>query len=117
MERCQGRGLMLMQTLMDDLRFNEAGNEVTMEVHVIGSDHGTASPADASPATALFRHVRRGDAMVVTPLRNVGSLAEHDVQREFAALRERVTSGEVRHVVVDFSQLSYFGSSMLEGLR
>ena len=55
--------------------------------------------------------------MIVTPLRNIGSLAEHDVQREFAALRERITAGAAQHVVMDFSQLSYFGSSMLEGLR
>jgi CheY-like chemotaxis protein/anti-sigma regulatory factor (Ser/Thr protein kinase) len=34
-ERCAGRGLLLMQTFMDEVRFNDAGNEVTMEVDVL----------------------------------------------------------------------------------
>lgn len=116
-ERCHGRGLMLMQTFMDEVRFNETGNEVTMEVHVLATNDADSTSSEFQPGTALFRHTSHGETLVVIPLRTISSFAEDDVQREFAALRERIESGAVRNIVVDFSHLDYFGSSMLEGLR
>ncbi len=106
-----------MQTFMDEVRFNAAGNEVTMEVHVLATQKADLTSGEFQPGTALFRHTSHGETLVVIPLRTISSFAEDDVQREFSALRERIESGAVKNIVVDFSHLDYFGSSMLEGLR
>lgn len=52
-ERPCGRGLLLMHTFMDEVRFNETGNEVTLiKRHTAPAsppDHPTGQPADTAP--------------------------------------------------------------------
>ena len=48
--RSSGRGLLLMQTFMDEIRFNSAGNEVTMIKRRRG-DNGSTTTADGHVAT------------------------------------------------------------------
>lgn len=38
LEKCSGRGLLLMRTFMDEIRFNDQGNEVTMVKHLVSPD-------------------------------------------------------------------------------
>lgn len=116
-ERANGRGLLLIQTFMDDVQFNEAGNEVVMEMQVLKPPETTAPESPPPPGTALFRHSTRGDALVITPLRGISSFAEEAVQQEMSTLLKRIETGDVRALVVDFSRLEYFGSNMLEALR
>lgn len=47
LDKVSGRGLLLMRTFLDEVSFNEAGNEVTMVKRVA---KGTAAPADANGA-------------------------------------------------------------------
>jgi anti-sigma regulatory factor (Ser/Thr protein kinase) len=41
LERLTGRGILLMRTFMDEIRYNDAGNEVTM-VKLVGSSEAVA---------------------------------------------------------------------------
>src|SRR5687768_5798902 len=65
----------------------------------------------------IFDLERDGDALIVVPLRNLGSLAEEELQSELPDLLRALERPEVRHLVLDFSRITYFGSSMLEAVR
>jgi anti-sigma regulatory factor (Ser/Thr protein kinase) len=41
LEKCSGRGLLLMKTFMDEIRFNDRGNEVTLVKRVSSNDLST----------------------------------------------------------------------------
>jgi len=45
LEKVSGRGLLLMRTFMDDVRFNSTGNEVTMVKHCAECTGGNCEPA------------------------------------------------------------------------
>lgn len=115
MDRHSGRGLLLMESFMDEISFNKNGTEVVMVKH---RDTGLAvavPPDDADES--LFVAARRDDSLVLTPLRNIGSLAEPRVQQELAYLLEHLDEPGVQNIVVDLVNVKYFGSSMLEALR
>jgi anti-anti-sigma factor len=65
----------------------------------------------------FFRHELQGDILIVTVLGDVGSLADMQVLKELNGLSEHLQRGRVKHIVVDFSHIDYFGSSLLEALR
>lgn len=54
------------------------------------------------------------DALIVTPLRNIGSFAEDEIHGEWVDLLSRVEQPDVKHVVLDFGSIGYFGSNVLE---
>jgi len=55
--------------------------------------------------------------LIVEVLQPVGSLADDDVLHELDLLLEAVNEHKPQAVVVDFHQVAYFGSSLLESLR
>jgi anti-anti-sigma factor len=55
--------------------------------------------------------------LVVEVLKPVGSLADDDVLHELDLLLEAVNQHTPQAVIVDFRQVAYFGSSLLESLR
>lgn len=57
------------------------------------------------------------DALVLEIIQPVGSLADTNVRRELDEVLADFQESERRHVIVDFCQTAYFGSSLLEGLR
>ena len=69
-------------------------------------------------AARFFECSVQHDVLVVTPLRNVGSLAEQEVLEDWEKVLARLDStGEpLNHVVVDFGRIEYFGSAMIEAL-
>ncbi len=54
------------------------------------------------------------NAVVVVPLRDVGSMAEEHVRSELEAVLAQVRDSGAKNVVVDFAHLPYFGTAMLE---
>jgi len=65
----------------------------------------------------IFDLEHDGDALIAVPLRNLGSLAEEELQAELPELLQALHRPDARHLVLDFSRISYFGSSMLEAVR
>lgn len=63
-----------------------------------------------------FEYQPEGQTLVVTVLRNVTSVADQDLKAELEAIKERMREERVRAVIFDFSQVSFFGSTMLEAL-
>ena len=115
MDRHSGRGLLLMESFMDEISFHKNGTEVVMVKHRDTGLGAVIPPDDADES--LFMAARRGDTLVLTPLRNIGSLAEPRVQLELAYLLEHLDEPGVQNIVVDLVNVKYFGSSMLEALR
>lgn len=68
-------------------------------------------------ARRIFSAQRDGKTLVVALENNVGSLADADILGEIREIVEAIERHAISGVVVDFADIAYFGSSMLEGLR
>ena len=68
------------------------------------------------PVNDFFEFTVRRSALIVTPLRNISSLAEADVKANWDQIIEQLADEDVAHVVFDVAAIEYFGSSMLEAL-
>lgn len=117
LEKLGGRGLLLMRTFMDAIKYNDQGNEVTL----IKGPSSVVRPSlsrDMPMAARFFESSIDGNVLIVNPLRNVGSLAEVEVLEDWEHVLSRLDStGEpLSHVVVDFGKIEYFGSAMIEAL-
>jgi anti-anti-sigma factor len=67
------------------------------------------------PAIISYLQVeQQEETLIVTPLRNVGSFAEIEIHDEWLDLLSRVDQPNIKHVVLDFGSIGYFGSIMLE---
>ena len=54
--------------------------------------------------------------LVVVPQENVSSLADERVQPELMRLFKTFEDPAIRNIIIDFCQIEYFGSSMLEAM-
>jgi anti-anti-sigma factor len=66
-------------------------------------------------AEQVFDVSSRGDVLIVAPRRNISSLADDGVQSNWREILSQTGSGH-RHVVFNFEQIDYFGSTMLEAM-
>ena len=57
-----------------------------------------------------------GSTLTVTVCRNVSSLMEDRIDLELAEVIRQLQPPEIRHLVIDFSPVDYFGSGLLEAL-
>lgn len=55
-------------------------------------------------------------ALILSPQRNISSLAEDEVQSQWDGIVARLDEPGIAHVVFDFGKINYFGSSMLEAM-
>lgn len=65
----------------------------------------------------IFQVEQDGSVLVVTIKNSVGSFAEVDVTSELETILPEVKAARPRGVVVDFGEVAYFGSTILEALR
>ena len=64
----------------------------------------------------LFDTSLEGDVLVLIPRRDLSRLYEDNLDVEINEILEMASAGGVRHVVIDFGKVGYFGSSMLGGM-
>lgn len=64
-------------------------------------------------AAKVFHTETHAPTLVVVPLVNVSSLGGEHVQPELERVLGEVTQPQIRHVVIDFIKVEYFGSVML----
>jgi CheY-like chemotaxis protein/anti-anti-sigma regulatory factor len=114
LEKPSGRGLLLMRTFMDEVTFNDRGNEVTL-IKRRRLHHPVDRSDMANPK--FFRSAWAGTVLVVQILKPVGSLAEQEVMHEIDQILLSLEKTPSCKVLIDFGQTAYFGSSMLEALR
>lgn len=67
--------------------------------------------------TKVFRVSTADSAMIVELLGIVSSLADDSITRELDTIRQRFRTSGCHAIVIDFGQVAYFGSSMLEAIR
>jgi anti-anti-sigma factor len=65
----------------------------------------------------MFAAEQDGSVLVLRPHKNVSSLADLDLFNETKELCRQLHASEIDRVIVDFSEVEYFGSLMLESLR
>jgi anti-anti-sigma factor len=68
-------------------------------------------------APNVFQVEREGPTLVVTPQGSVSSLAAGTLQPEIDALLGEIAVGDVRSVVFDLAEVTYFGSLMLSAIQ
>jgi anti-sigma B factor antagonist len=66
--------------------------------------------------TKFFATEREADTLIASPVRGMGSLAGPEFLEDRTALIEEIRHPEVRGVVIDFSNVDYFGSLLLDTL-
>ena len=115
----RGSGLLLIRTFMDEVEHNALGNEITMiKRRPAGEDR--EPPAKTLPATDgawLFQLETLKDTLVITPQSESIGFADLEPTQALEGIFELIHHPEIRHVLVDFSQVDYFSSSVLEALR
>lgn len=110
-DRISGRGVTLMRSFMDKVAYNPIGNAVTL---IRRRQTPVGKPVNLSNRPAPYLQVEQvGDALVVTPLRTIGTLADIDVRTELQQVEDALEQPGVTHAVVDFGQMKYFGASLL----
>ena len=110
LEKASGRGVMLMRTFMDEVVYNDAGNEVTLVKRTKSSGIGKFSPR-------VFSMQPRDDRLLVSVLKNVTSLADEQLAEELELILDYIRQNDVGRVVIDMENVTRFGSSFLESLR
>ncbi len=65
----------------------------------------------------IFSAECEGQTLIVSLLGNVSSLAEDEVRPELDALLEQLQQAELKHVVIDFEKVSYFGTTTLAAMH
>jgi len=65
----------------------------------------------------LLRSERLGSTLLLVPVGRVSSLIGDEARPELDGLLGQLQQPEVKHVVVDFAEVSYFGSIMLTTLH
>lgn len=66
--------------------------------------------------SGVLRVTRLEDTLIVAPQRNVTSLSGEGVRAEMRALLHGLVGDDIKRVVIDCSQMVYFGSAMLEAM-
>jgi anti-anti-sigma factor len=69
------------------------------------------------PEPKVFETVADGGTLVVTPSGSGGSLAGESLSVEIEEIMKRLDDGELKHVVFDFKEVPYFGSTMLGAMQ
>ena len=65
----------------------------------------------------LFQAEQDADILLIRPQHSISSLADADLMGEMDQLCTQLGQSNVKHVVIDFAAVEYFGSVMLEALR
>ncbi len=115
----RGSGLLLIRTFMDEVRHNALGNEITMikRPPAAGEPDSPAVCRPAAERPRLFKLEPLEDTLVITPQSEKIGFAELGMPHELDGIFEWIRHPEILHVLVDFSQIDYFSSSVLEALR
>jgi anti-sigma regulatory factor (Ser/Thr protein kinase)/anti-anti-sigma regulatory factor len=108
-----GRGLALMLTLMDEVTFNEAGNEVTMVKRRMATIPSPSAEESDAHLPKIFDVKFQEEASVVVISGSVGSLLKAQVHDELETLLEELRESPVHNVVIDFAHAPHFGSTIL----
>jgi anti-anti-sigma factor len=72
-----------------------------------------APTATATTAGAIFETEEQGDTVIVLPTTDLRELDYQRIDAGASKIFELLTGGPVKHVVLDFSQTDYYGSTAL----
>jgi anti-anti-sigma factor len=120
LDEIRGSGLLLIRTFMDQVRHNQVGNEITMIKRRPALGDPDAKPfANPMPESGgeLFGLETVDDVLVVSILTENIGFSDVQLPLELNHLFQRLSREDIHHVLVDFSRIEFFASSLLEILR
>ena len=116
------RSLILIQTFMDEISVDSSGRELTLirkrpepEVDAEPLTSLVASE-DAMASPAVFGNDRDGDVLIVSVLQGFAGFADDRRTEDKDRALARINQEDLRHVLIDFSNVDAFGSAVLESL-
>ena len=68
------------------------------------------------PPLTIFQLAEDGDILIVKPVGDASAFRYQDLQSEANAIRGHLGRGKSKHLVIDLSELSYFGSEFIGSL-
>jgi anti-sigma B factor antagonist len=71
------------------------------------------SPGQHSMAPRIFEVETAPDTLVIVPVANLSELSHNELEQEAAEIIQQFETSNLRHVVIDFQQTDYFGSTAL----
>lgn len=117
LEELPNRGILLMESFMDEVSFDEYGRTVTFIKKSDGKQDSSAFASPTAEKQDLFELEFSDGIVVIQPTRRVSSFAEAEVRRFLADLLDRLESADCRQIIIDFADFEFFGSCMLETMR
>lgn len=121
LDEIRGSGLLLIHTFMDRVEHNGLGNEITMikhrPVNNRSTNHGPPRSAPAVGTNTLFELEPLEDTLIVTIQSEKIGFEQDQLATELENINRRLDQPDIRFALIDFSQIVYFSSSLLEVLR
>jgi anti-anti-sigma regulatory factor len=71
----------------------------------------------ATELHSIFRVERRGDALVITPRGDAAGFGGAEFYREQAAVQQLLKDPDVKHLVVDLGEATYYGSTVIGAIN
>ncbi|MCA9070210.1 MAG: response regulator [Planctomycetaceae bacterium] len=123
LDEMRGSGLLLIHTFMDRVEHNSLGNEITMIKHRPTDDSSANNGpllTTSSPTTGtspLFELETLEDTLIVIIQSEKIGFEQGQLARELEDINRRLDQPEFVHALIDFSQIVFFSSTLLEVLR
>jgi len=117
LDELHGSGLLLIRTFMDHVEHNSLGNEITMIKHRPPPEDSIAETSAPFRRNQVFALESIEDTLVVTIQTENAGFVDQGLSADLDAVYRILADSEIHHVLVDFSQIEYFSSSILEALR
>ena len=117
LDELHGSGLLLIRMFMDQVEHNSLGNEITMTKRRPQPGTAGAEPPRGVKPNQVFALEIIEDTLVITVQTENSGFADAGLAVDLNAINQTLERGEVQHVLVDFSKIVYFSSTLLEALR
>jgi anti-anti-sigma factor len=119
LDEMRGSGLLLIRTFMDLVQHNALGNEITMRKRRSAAGDADVPPQALLPSGTLrlFDAETVEDTLVITILTENLGFADVQLSVELNHLYQQLDHPDIRHVLIDFSRIAFFSSTVLETLR
>jgi len=112
-ERVGGRGLLLIRVFMDEVLFNEKGNEITMVKRrkPISDEVLVEEPKPIKSPDLAVQLAVTGNVVLVTFTTDLSEMDYLRLEHAFQSVFDLLDDGRVANVLLDFRNTNYFGSS------
>lgn len=121
LDEMRGSGLLLIHTFMDRVEHSSLGNEITMIKHRPvenpSESNGSLPSSPQIRANPLFELESLEDTLIITVQSEKIGFEDAKLVKELESINHKLDQPECCYALIDFSQIVFFSSTLLEILR